>query len=159
MKKIVLLLAIATMAMPIFAQNPQQQKQQRKNFEEKENICTSDKMCKLNLTDEQKEKIDVLKLNHQKENNTFRYDIDILKAEYNKLLASDNASEKEINAKIDQITTIHGKKMKADAKHKREIRSLLNDEQKLIFDKMGKGKDSMRHPQHHKNNRNEKIEK
>ena len=47
---------------------------------------------------------------------------------------SGNSDLKELNAVIDQMTDIQNKKMKASAKHRQDVRSLLTDEQKVFFD-------------------------
>lgn len=140
MKRIVILLVTAMMAMPVFAQNQNRQNTNpsKKSDTKASEVCEakSKDNCKLNLTDEQKGKIEVLRQAHQKEMKNFRLEMDVLDAELRKLEGAENPSEKDINAKIDQITVLKGKEMKASAKNRIAIRSLLTDEQKQAFDSM-----------------------
>jgi Spy/CpxP family protein refolding chaperone len=140
MKRIVILLAAAMMAMPIFAQDQNKQNLNQPKNNDLKTTCVSQAKskgnCKLNLTDEQKEKMEKLKADFQKEADAIRLNMDVLNAEFRKLMGADTPSEKEINAKIDQITALKGKMMKASSKHKIQMRNLLTDEQKAIFDSM-----------------------
>jgi Spy/CpxP family protein refolding chaperone len=88
----------------------------------------------LDLTEDQDSKIDALRLEQMKERTAFRNQKNELMAKKQTLMASDNADMKEINAVIDQMTNVHSKMMKASAKHHQDVRNLLTDEQKVIFD-------------------------
>ena len=87
-----------------------------------------------NLTDDQKTKIDALRVDHLKEMNTFRNQLDELRAKKHTLMTSDNSDLKDIYSIIDQMSDLQNKMMKSKAKHHREIRALLTDEQKVYFD-------------------------
>ena len=86
------------------------------------------------LTEDQQNKIDALQVAHLKEMTAFRNQMNELRAKKHTLMTSDNADLKEINSVIDQMTALHGKMMKASAKHQQDVRSLLTDDQKVFFD-------------------------
>ena len=86
------------------------------------------------LTEDQENKIEALRLEQMKASTAFRNQKNELMAKKQTLMASDNSDLKEINAVIDQMTDIHNKMMKASAKHHQDVRNLLTDEQKVIFD-------------------------
>ncbi len=93
------------------------------------------KTCQIpDLTEEQEAKINDLRLEHLKANTAFRNQMNELRAKKQTLMTSDNSDSKEINAVIDQMTGIHNKMMKTSAKHHQDVRNLLTDEQKIIFD-------------------------
>lgn len=93
------------------------------------------KTCQIpDLTEEQEAKINDLRLEKTKEMTTFRNQMNELRAKKQTLMTSDNSDSKEINGVIDQMTDIHNKMMKTSAKHHQDVRSLLTDEQKIIFD-------------------------
>lgn len=86
------------------------------------------------LTEEQEAKIKELRVDHLKEMKPFRNQMNELRARKQTLMTTDNASLKEINSVIDQMTEVKNKMMKATAKHRQEIRNLLTDEQRIFFD-------------------------
>lgn len=86
------------------------------------------------LTEDQENKIEALRLEQMKASTAFRNQKNELMAKKQTLMASDNSDLKEINAVIDQMTDIHNKMMKASVKHHQDVRNLLTDEQKVIFD-------------------------
>lgn len=97
-----------------------------------------------NLTDEQKTKIETLKVPHMKEMQTFENKMGELKARQRTLETADKADTKAINANIDEITKVQGQMMKARSEHRQQIRGLLTDEQRVWFDSR---------PQHQKGKR------
>ena len=91
--------------------------------------------CRIpDLTEDQQNKIDALRLEHMKEMNAYRNQMNELRAKKHTLMTSDNADMKEINGVIDQMTSIHNTMMKSSAKHQQSVRSLLTDEQRVYFD-------------------------
>jgi len=52
------------------------------------------------------------------------------------LTTKDKVDMAAINATIDEIVVIKGKMMKLQVAHKQEIRKLLTEEQRIIFDTM-----------------------
>lgn len=88
----------------------------------------------LNLTDDQEKKLDELRTPHMKTMQDFRADMNIKEAEYEKLMKADKPDMKAINAKIDEISKLHGDMMKERSKHQQDVRALLTDDQKVMFD-------------------------
>ncbi|MCD4832307.1 MAG: Spy/CpxP family protein refolding chaperone [Bacteroidales bacterium] len=86
------------------------------------------------LTEEQQNKIETYRLAHLKEMNTHRNQMNELRAKRQTLITSDNSDMKEINAIIDQMTSVHNKMLKTSAKHRQDVRSQLTDKQKVYFD-------------------------
>lgn len=87
----------------------------------------------LDLSDEQQTQIDELRLSHLKNMQTNRNKMNELRARKQTLMTSDSEL-KEVNSVIDEMSVLHTKMMKVTAKHRKDVRSLLNDEQKIIFD-------------------------
>ncbi|MFT3740577.1 MAG: Spy/CpxP family protein refolding chaperone [Breznakibacter sp.] len=90
-----------------------------------------------NLTDEQKSKIEALRVPYQKQIQVFQNKMGELKAHQRTLETADKADLKSINANIDEITKVQNQLLKTQAEHHQQIRGLLTDEQKLWFDQRG----------------------
>jgi len=106
-----------------------------RNFQDQGKGFGQNQHCTLpDLTEDQQNKMDALRVNHLKEMKTYRNQMNELRARKQTLQTSDNVDLKEINAVIDKMTTVHNQMMKQSAKHRQELRSLLTDEQKVYFD-------------------------
>ncbi|HRW61923.1 MAG TPA: Spy/CpxP family protein refolding chaperone [Bacteroidales bacterium] len=110
--------------------------QRGRNYQNRQDDSRPNFACQMlpDLTEEQQTKVEALRVTHLKEMNTFRNQMDELRARKQTLMASDNADMKELNGVIDQMSGLHNKMMKSSAKHLQEVRSLLTDEQKVYFD-------------------------
>lgn len=97
------------------------------------------------LTDEQKQKIETLRVAHLKMMNDFRNQKNELRAKKQTLMSSDKTDLTAINSVIDQMTGLQNKMMKEGAKHNQEVRSLLTDAQKVYFDSKHMKGDDHRH--------------
>lgn len=86
-----------------------------------------------NLTSEQTSKIQKLQLNFQKEMLKSRTNLQTKQLELQTLL-DENAEQKKIDAKIDEIAKIRAELMKKGISHRGEVRKILTDEQKAYFD-------------------------
>lgn len=86
-----------------------------------------------NLTKEQSDKIHQLHLDFIKNTTNLRNDLSIAENELDKLFVN-NAPMKEKEAKIRQISDLKVKIAIEKAKYFTEVRNLLNDEQKTVFD-------------------------
>ncbi len=92
------------------------------------------------LTDEQENQINGLRTEHQRKMIDFRNEIQLKHAELNKLQTAANPDMEAINKKIDELSDVKTQAAKQRARHKQEVRSLLNDEQLAIYDsRMGRG--------------------
>lgn len=96
------------------------------------------------LSDTQKEEMKALHVKFTKENMPIKDEISILEAKLNKASKGDGVNVKEVNKLIDEISVLKADMMKKHFANKQEIRNLLTDEQKVMFDaqagKMHKGK-------------------
>ncbi|MBN2380174.1 Spy/CpxP family protein refolding chaperone [candidate division WOR-3 bacterium] len=88
------------------------------------------------LTAEQKEQIKDLRTAHQKETVDLRADLEKQMIELRELI-SDDASESKIMAKIEEIGRKRTEMQKKKVKLMLEIKNLLTDEQKEMFDGLG----------------------
>lgn len=94
-----------------------------------------DRMGKmLNLSDEQKSKIEDLRLNFQKEKLPLQSKIHELKNNLKLELTKDNYDEKKVDQTLDQIEGLKKEMHKKRINHMRSVRNLLTDEQKTKFD-------------------------
>ena len=100
-------------------------------------------MAMLNLTPDQQTKMDGERIAHMKVMNGLRNEMDEKKARLNTLMETDKPDMKVINQVIDEVGALKTKMMKQKAEHVQKIRTMLTDEQKVIFDshkgKMGHG--------------------
>ncbi len=96
------------------------------------------------MTDAQQEKIKQLRLDHQQEALLLRNQMGELKAKLRTLETAEKTDLGAINSTIDQIGKVQNQMHKKRAAHKQEVRKVLTDEQRVIFDsragKMRKGK-------------------
>ncbi len=86
------------------------------------------------LTEEQKTKIEAIKFESQSKVKVYKADLDIKKAELKKLEIADEPSEKDIHAKIDEMTSLKADIQKERASARIDIRSELTPEQRVKFD-------------------------
>ncbi len=89
------------------------------------------------FTQEQMASIKALRFELEKEMVQVQNMLGEKKAQLKTLQQVDKPDMKAINSKIDEITSLQNKMMKAKAANTAKIRSLLTDEQRLIFDKKG----------------------
>ncbi len=95
----------------------------------------------LNLTDEQREKIDALRVQHLKEVKPYNNKLAELSVKLNTLSTADKMDSKAVDSVIDEIGGLRTKLMKLQEAHWQQIRALLTDEQRVIFDSrpLGRG--------------------
>lgn len=93
------------------------------------------------LSDEQKAEIDKLRTAHIRKVNLIRAEIGEKEARLNTLRLAEKEDVKAIDKTIDEISKLRGDLMKERESHKREVRALLNEDQKAWFDaRPGRGK-------------------
>ena len=131
MKKVAVLAIVVLMigGTNLFAQRGRNYSNQGKGYNQ-------NRICQRipDLTDDQITKIEALRVVHLKEITGHRNEMNVLRAKKQALMTSDNADMKEINAVIDQMSTLRTKQMKTSAKHQQDVRSQLTDTQKVYFD-------------------------
>ena len=86
------------------------------------------------LTDEQTEKIKVLRQSHWDDIKPIARELKDNRTAYIDLLKDDSPDWKAINKNIDKSTGLMNQLMRKKAKHHQKMRSLLDDEQKKEFD-------------------------
>lgn len=88
----------------------------------------------LDLTEAQQAQIDELRTAHLKEMQVFRNKMGELRAKQRTLSTGDNVDLKTVNANIDEITALQNTMMKAREAHHQDVREILTEEQRVIFD-------------------------
>lgn len=100
-------------------------------------------MAALDLNEEQQEQMKEFHTAHLKEMLPIKNKMQELKAELNTLSSGDDVDMKAVNNKIDEISDLHAKMMKMHEANRQEVREILDEEQKVLFDafhsKRGKG--------------------
>lgn len=92
------------------------------------------------ITVEQQTAIDQLRVKQLRNTDLIRAEIGEKQARLNTLKLAEKEDVKAIDGTIDDITKLRGDLMKQKETHRREIKALLNDEQKVYFDsKPGRG--------------------
>ena len=86
------------------------------------------------LSIEQQTKIDDLKLKLRKELLPLNLKLDEAKARLNSIETADAVQSMEVDAIIDQISSLQNQKMKLKARHKQDVRKLLNEKQRVDYD-------------------------
>lgn len=132
--------------------------QRGRNFENRGDGFRRMEFCERipDLTNDQQAKIEDLRLDHLKEMNGYRNQMNEFRAKKRTLMAADGSNMNEINTVIDQMTDVHNKMMKASANHRRNVRGTLTEDQKVYFDAMpryghGKGRGHGRAGQGYRN--------
>ena len=134
MKKATILLTMLAIALTMSAQ------QQNTQIHKQGMMKANPEMMKSQFTPDQQKQIAELKLKHQKETLQINNELNEKTAQLKTLQQIDKPNLKDINSKIDEISALQNKKMKAMAAHRNSVRSLLTEEQRVQFDlRMGKG--------------------
>lgn len=88
---------------------------------------------RLNLTDEQEEKITALRDAHLQEMADLRNDLAIKRSELQTLRLAENIDLNQINKKLDEIGQLTTEMSKKNAAHEQDVLNVLTDEQKNLF--------------------------
>gem|GEM_PF-4668199 len=132
MKKLFGLLVLMAMVLTIQAQ--EQMQMRRTEFNRQGFMQANPSRIAPELTAEQSEQIAKLRLDHQKMMLEYSNFLAEKKAQLVILEKSEKPDLKKINSKIDEISDLQNKKMKATSEHKVKIRSILTDEQRVKMD-------------------------
>ena len=109
----------------------------RPRFEQNDPGDRFEQMAKrLELTDEQKTKIEALQTPHMKKMIAFRNQLGEKQAQKRTLMSAEKPDQKKLNALVDEISNIRADQEKERISHGIEVKSLLTDKQKLKFDMM-----------------------
>ncbi len=86
------------------------------------------------LTQEQEAKIQAIRTERINQTTTHRAQMDELRARQRTLRLAENPNMAEIDRVIDQMASLRGRHMKANAAHHQSIREILTPEQRVAFD-------------------------
>ena len=86
------------------------------------------------LSEDQKAQIHKLRVSHLKDIQTIKNQIGENRAHYKSLMTSENPDMSAINKNIDEFGSLRTQLLKKQAAHTQDVRKLLTDEQRLIFD-------------------------
>jgi Spy/CpxP family protein refolding chaperone len=92
-----------------------------------------------NLTDGQKTQISQLRTTYLEKRLAFRNQMDEFRARKRSLQTQANPDMNEINNVIDQMTQLRATMAKDAAAHRQQVRSILTDEQRVLFDSRSTG--------------------
>lgn len=110
----------------------------------------------LDLTDEQQSQMEDMRLKFEKEKLPLQSQIHKLRSDLKLEMVKDQLDQRKVNQIIDQISATKTEMQKKRISHMREVRNILNDDQKKKFDmhilsdrKFGRGNGPMHmhHPQ------------
>jgi Spy/CpxP family protein refolding chaperone len=93
--------------------------------------------CLPGMTDEQHAKIAGVKTKYWKQAQPVKDQMRIKHAELKALNNGDNVDLNAVNAKIDEIAAHQAKLMKMKASHRQDVRKMLTEQQKVLFDQAG----------------------
>lgn len=147
MKRITILIAAFMMVSATILAQPTGELEGRKKMEMAQQHQRHEMIP--NLTDEQREAIKAIKTNSKKQTLPIHNQLGEKRAKMKTLTTADSPDMAQVDALIDEMSGLQAELMKIKARQKQEIRSLLNDEQRLAFDtqKHGmKGKFKHHHP-------------
>lgn len=133
-EKVRSIIVLIFIIMLVFGVNSIVLSQNSVSSETKENIIHNHFMGIKNLTNEQMNSIDKLKLSHRKEMLTARNILNEKQAHLKTLSTSDKVDMNSINSTIEEIGALKTDMMKKREAYKQEIRKLLTEEQRVTFD-------------------------
>jgi Spy/CpxP family protein refolding chaperone len=133
-----LLLAAVVYSGSVFSQEKVEKKIIKKEMVSPKDDDRSDEgFKKLKLSPEQKKSIMEIKTKMMKEALPIKNQIGEKEAHLKTISTGDNIDMNAVNNTIDEISVLKAKMMKMHMANRQEIRKVLNDEQKLIFDIKG----------------------
>jgi Spy/CpxP family protein refolding chaperone len=138
LKAINTLLIIAMLSLPTLAQpqgnGPHQGGQMSPSMSQGERNPEAMMAQKLGLSSEQMDQMKAIKLNNQKEMLPLKNTLGEKEAKLKSLQTAANADMKAINAQLDEIGALKVKMAKIKANGHQEVRKLLTDDQRVMFD-------------------------
>lgn len=93
----------------------------------------------LDLSEEQIGKMEEFRTNHLKEMLPIRNEMQEKRAHLRTLTTAENVNQKEIDKVVDEIANLTSKQMKLKIAHQQQMRALLTDNQRVLFDTKGCG--------------------
>lgn len=99
-----------------------------------------DKMACLNLTEDQQATAETFFTEMQKEMTPLKLDLKEKKVQLDKLMIADQPDEKDIDAKLEEMSAIRLEMQKLKIDHQLKLRTILDADQKVLFDAQQTGK-------------------
>ncbi len=93
-------------------------------------VCTG---FGLNLTEDQQNKMNEMRVAHMKAVQPVRDQLLELKTHQRTLMNAENADQKAINKNIDEMTKLENKLMKVGSEFQLKVKNILTDEQKVLM--------------------------
>ncbi len=139
-KKTIILAAFLTLFgyANIFAQEAREVKNKPAICVAKPQECAKNDFMK-GLSAEQQEQLKAIRLETQKQTTPLKAELKVLRAELDKASIGNKVNSSEVNNLIDKISKLQGDLMKIRYAKKQKVRSILTDEQKVMFDANGFG--------------------
>ncbi len=91
---------------------------------------------RLNLTEAQKTQMESLRNDHLESIRDIGNTLDIKRAQLKAAIATDTPDTKEIDGLVAEINNLNNEKFKQWVDHTLKVRGMLDDDQKLIFDRI-----------------------
>ncbi|MFA6334230.1 MAG: periplasmic heavy metal sensor [Bacteroidales bacterium] len=139
MKKIFSTLVLLTIVLTLSAQEQKQEQKREMEIKMEGFMKANPAELAPKFTAEQQKQMTEFRLNLQKEMLQIDNQLNVKRAELKTLQQVEKPNMKSIYSKIDEISDLQNKKMKAMANHKNDVRSILTEEQRVKFD-MNEGK-------------------
>ena len=125
------LIVVLTALILITVVNQEMFAQQRGNWNR--NNCRMNIKEKLNLTDEQEDKIENLRLSHQEKMIKFKADLDLKELEIRKVKSSDKISRSEMIRIEKEINIIKNEMALERVNHQMDVYDILDANQRIIW--------------------------
>jgi Spy/CpxP family protein refolding chaperone len=117
-----------------------EQAQPRMLHKQDMDACTN----RLNLTEAQQAQMKNLHLARTEKSLKHRNQMEALRVKKQGLMLEKNPNQAAVNAVIDEMTALQNVQMKERFAHRQEVRQMLTDEQRVIFDSMTSGRKNMK---------------
>lgn len=91
---------------------------------------------RLELTDEQQAELEDLRMAHLKSTSTIKSELKIKNAELDAAISADQIDQKKVDNLVEAINSLQGNLFTENVNHRMEVRAMLDDKQRLVFDQM-----------------------
>ncbi|MBN1131793.1 MAG: Spy/CpxP family protein refolding chaperone [Bacteroidales bacterium] len=102
-----------------------------RDFNQEQNFKRGPSCPALNLSEEQQEQMNALRIEHFKKMEPLRNKMGELRAQRRTLMSEENVDLKSVNKNIDEQTALMNKMQKLRTEHQLAVKGILNDEQEM----------------------------
>lgn len=124
---------LLVLSLNVYAQRQRPNEQRRPQMEEARRVNGPERIP--NLTEEQKTQLKAFRIALEKETLPLKNEVQELEAKLKTLMSQDEVKTQEAGRVIDEISDLKSSMMKKKIKHTAQIKSILDDEQKVFFNK------------------------